>query len=159
MKVKILGAGSIGNHLAQASRRMGWDVTVVDKDPEALRRMREEIYPTRYGAWDESIKQFPSAEEPKGGFDVICIGTPPDVRLKLATAALDEKPKILQLEKPPCPPTLEGLDDFLKKYETVKNEVTVLVGYDHAVAESVEWLVLQVSKIGEVETVDVEFRE
>ena len=26
MKVKIIGAGSIGNHLAQASRRMGWNV-------------------------------------------------------------------------------------------------------------------------------------
>ncbi len=159
MKVKILGAGSIGNHLAQASRRIGWDVTVIDKDPEALRRMREEIYPSRYGAWDPAIQQFSLAEEPKGGFDVICIGTPPDVRLKIAQASLGEKPKILQLEKPLCPPTLEWLDEFLGEYEAVKSETTVIVGYDHAVAESIEWLVSQLPKIGEAETVDVEFRE
>src|SRR3989344_2506116 len=113
MKIKIIGAGSIGNHLAQASRRMGWDVTVVDKDPEALRRMKEDIYPKRYGAWDETIQLFVSDQEPKGGFDIICIGTPPDIRMKLALAALDEKPRILQLEKPLCPPTLDGLQEFL----------------------------------------------
>ena len=31
-KVKIYGAGSIGNHLAQASRRMGWSVDICDID-------------------------------------------------------------------------------------------------------------------------------
>ena len=45
MKVKIIGAGSIGNHLAQASRRMGWDVLVVDVDPKALGRMKNENFP------------------------------------------------------------------------------------------------------------------
>jgi phosphoglycerate dehydrogenase-like enzyme len=30
--VKILGAGSIGNHLANASRRLGWNVTLCDKE-------------------------------------------------------------------------------------------------------------------------------
>lgn len=159
MKVKIIGAGSIGNHLAQASRRMGWEVVVVDKDPEALRRMKEEIYPKRYGAWDEAIQLFTSDQESKGGFDIIAIGTPPDIRMKLALQALAEKPKILQLEKPLCAPTLEGLDDFLKSYEAVKNETAVIVGYDHAVAESIEWVVSELPKIGEVETLDVEFRE
>src|SRR3989344_2811684 len=37
MRVKIFGAGSIGNHLSQASRRMGWEVIVVDRDHEALK--------------------------------------------------------------------------------------------------------------------------
>ena len=40
-KVKIYGAGSIGNHLAQASRRVGWDVAVVDPDAKALDRMKK----------------------------------------------------------------------------------------------------------------------
>jgi pyruvate/2-oxoglutarate dehydrogenase complex dihydrolipoamide dehydrogenase (E3) component len=46
VKVKIFGAGSIGNHLANASRRLDWQVDVVDIDLAALKRMREEIYPT-----------------------------------------------------------------------------------------------------------------
>lgn len=159
-KVKIIGAGSIGNHLAQAARRMGWEVTVVDCDPEALKRMKEEIYPKRYGAWDESIQLFTSQEEPRGNFDIICIGTPPDVRMKLAKKALAEKPKILQLEKPLCPPLLDGLKDFLEVYSAQKETVAV-VGYDHAVAESIEEIVnlLAQGKIAEVQTIDVEFRE
>ena len=52
VKVKIIGAGSIGNHLAQACRRVGWDVAVVDRDPEALQRMKHILYPSRYGRWD-----------------------------------------------------------------------------------------------------------
>lgn len=160
MKVKVIGAGSIGNHLTQAARRMGWEVAVVDRDAEALRRMKEEIYPTRYGAWDDAIQLFTSDREPKGGFDVICIGTPPDVRMKLALAALSEKPKILQLEKPLCAPTLDGLKELLEAYRNQKDTIAV-IGYDHAVSESVgEVLNLLDQKfIGEVETVDVEFRE
>ena len=45
MNVKIFGAGSIGNHLAHASRKIGWDVSICDLDPEALKRTRNEIYP------------------------------------------------------------------------------------------------------------------
>ena len=67
MKAKIFGAGSIGNHLAQAARRVGWDVMVVDPDREALRRMKEDIYPARYGKWDDSILQFVLGKEPKSG--------------------------------------------------------------------------------------------
>ncbi|MBI2055011.1 MAG: Gfo/Idh/MocA family oxidoreductase [Candidatus Sungbacteria bacterium] len=160
MKIKIIGAGSIGNHLAQASRRMGWDVVVVDKDSEALRRMKEDIYPKRYGAWDETIQLFTSDKEPRGGFDIIAIGTPPDARMKLALAALREEPKILQLEKPLCPPTLDGLQEFLDA-AAKQPETVVIVGYDHAVAESIGEVVsiLTEKKIGEVETLDVEFRE
>ena len=55
MNVKIFGAGSIGNHLAHASRKIGWDVSICDLDPEALKRTRNEIYPGRYGEWDDNI--------------------------------------------------------------------------------------------------------
>lgn len=160
MKVKIIGAGSIGIHLAQASRRMGWDVTVTDIDPKALQRMREDIYPKRYGAWDESIKLYLSKAAPKGGFDGIFIGTPPDVRMALALEALGEEPKILQLEKPFCTPFLEGMDEFLSAYRA-QNKTIAVVGYDHAVSESIEEVIrlLNEKTIGEVQTLDVEFRE
>ena len=45
MKVKIYGAGSIGNHLANASRQMGWSVDICDVDRSALKRTKNEIYP------------------------------------------------------------------------------------------------------------------
>ena len=36
IRCKIIGAGSIGNHLAHASRVMGWEVVVCDSSKESL---------------------------------------------------------------------------------------------------------------------------
>lgn len=160
MKVKIIGAGSIGNHLAQASRRMGWEVVVVDIDSKALLRMKNDIYPKRYGAWDEEIKLVEFEKAPRGGFDVIMIGTPPDVRMGLAMEALSEKPRAVHLEKPLCAPDLKGLNGFLKAYKSQKNTFAVL-GYEHAVADSMNFVInlLANGAIGQVLTIDVETRE
>jgi predicted dehydrogenase len=159
MNVKVFGAGSIGNHLTQAARRMGWSVTIVDRDQAALNRMKSDIYPTRYGAWDESIQQYVAGSEPKGNYDIIVVGTPPHVRLSVALEALKEKPRLMLLEKPLCGPEAKDLKKLItlaKKQKTI-----LLVGYDHGVAESVEFVVSLLSKklIGEVLTLDVEFRE
>ncbi len=158
-RTKIYGAGSIGNHLAQAARRAGWDVAVVDPEESALRRMREEIYPNRYGAWDESIKLYLLGEEPKGGFEVIMLGTPPHVRMSLASLALDEDPKVLLLEKPLCPPSLEGVPEFQKKLE--KSRTAVVVGYDHVVSSVVRKAeeILANGAFGKPQALDVEFRQ
>ena len=67
MKTKILGAGSIGNHLSHAARTLGWSVDLVDPDPAALERTRMQIYPGRYGRWDESIRLFAPDAAPQGG--------------------------------------------------------------------------------------------
>ena len=56
IKVKIYGAGSIGNHLAHACRTKGRDVALCDKDTDALKRAKNDIYPSRYGLWDDKIK-------------------------------------------------------------------------------------------------------
>lgn len=160
MRVKIIGAGSIGNHLAQACRRMGWSVCVVDADPKALLRMKNEIYPMRYGAWDNEIKQYTPDVAPRGGFDIIMVGTPPHVRMAVALQMLAEKPKILQLEKPLCAPFDKNLRKFVAAYKKQKH-TKVIVGYDHAVAKSM-WRVIELVHAGitgEVKTLDVEFRE
>lgn len=159
IQVKIIGAGSIGNHLAQAARRMSWSVCVVDTDKKALERMKAEIYPTRYGAWDASIRLFKNGEEPKGGFDVICIGTPPHVRIKLAIDAFKEKPRVLQLEKPLCAPFDKGLRRFIRAYRRQK-ATAVVIGYDHAVSKSIARVaeLLKEKAIGEPLTLDIEFR-
>ncbi|WP_120495692.1 Gfo/Idh/MocA family protein [Kiloniella sp. EL199] len=158
-KVKIFGAGSIGNHLANASRSLGWDVTICDVDPEALRRTKEEIYPSRYGLWDDDIKLHLNDDAPKGNFDIIFIGTPPDHHNSLALSALEELPKAILVEKPFCTPSLKDAQTLSSKAE--KLGVSLFVGYDHVVGlatRKVAELIAQ-NIIGNVETLDVEFRE
>jgi predicted dehydrogenase len=160
MKVKIFGAGSIGSHLAQACRRAGWDVLIVDTDPLALKRTKEETYPDRYGAWDDSIQLSEVKDAKKGGFDVILIGTPPDTHLKIATQVLkEEPPKVLQIEKPLCTPTLKDVPEFIA---AVKNnpETAIIVGYDHIVAENTKKAEEEIKQreLGKLLSLDCEFR-
>ena len=160
MNVKIIGAGSIGNHLAQAARRMGWDVTIVDRDAAALERTKNDIYPKRYGAWDPNIKLCTPDQEPKGGFDVVMVGTPPDSHLAVAMNVLrEDEPKVLQIEKPLCTPTLDGLTEFLE--EVKKHPKTkVIVGYNHLLAQNtiLTDILLERGKNGAPLTIDTEFR-
>lgn len=160
MKVKIFGAGSVGNHLAHACRRAGWDVTVVDTDAAALDRMKNDIYPSRYGTWDDAIKCLTPDTAPTGGFDVIFIGTPPDTHLAIASAVLNtEAPRVLQIEKPLCAATLEGLDSFLAIVRA-HPETKVVVGYDHILGKNTKKTeeLLRANSIGKPLTIDAETR-
>jgi len=159
MKVKVYGAGSIGNHLAHAARCMGWDVTICDPDSGALKRTKEQIYPQRYGAWDEGIKLCENKDAPKGGFDMIFLGTPPDIRFRLARECLEERPRLMQLEKPLCGPNLKDAQELFE--DVAKTDTLMCVGYDHVLGRATEmaenlWLE---GRWGNVETLDVEFRE
>ena len=159
MKVKVFGAGSIGNHLSNASRRLGWHVDIVDVDPAALKRTREEIYPQRYGAWDQSIGLFTSDNAPVGGYDLICIGTPPDSHMALALAAVKEKPRAILVEKPLCGPDLKGAQELVEA--TSANKVAAFTGYDHVVGKATQLAerVIRSGDLGDIQTLDVEFRE
>lgn len=160
-KVLIYGAGSIGNHLAQACRRIGWNVVVCDSDPAALDRMKSDIYPTRYGAWDDDIRLILPSEVDSsvGMYDVIMVGTPPDSHLNLAREALSMKPQLLHIEKPLGTPQ----DDFVEFSTLVTSfeETMVTVGYDHAVAESVAFALGKIREgvLGEVLSVNAMTRE
>jgi predicted dehydrogenase len=162
MKAKVYGAGSVGMHLTQAARRMGWDVTVVDVSLDALERMKNEMYPARYGAWDREIKLRHAPDEPVGDFDIIMVGTPPDVRMQLAVKALSEKPRLLHLEKPLCTPGLEGLRALIVASKNTPDTM-ITEGYIYPVGESMEWIVVNFlgdeNPIGEILTLDVEMRE
>jgi len=114
-KVKIFGAGSIGNHLTQAARRMGWSVDICDIDPEALKRTKNDIYPDRYGEWDDEIGLYNCDNVPVGGYDLIVIGTPPDSHMKLARSAIKEGAKAVLVEKPLCTPDLRVHKSYLKR--------------------------------------------
>lgn len=155
--VKIFGAGSIGNHLAHASRSLGWNVTICDVDQAALDRTQQAIYPTRYGKWDEAIKLSLVKNAPRGGFDLIVVGTPPDSHLPLALAALEEKPKAILVEKPLCPP---NLDQAQKLHNMVTETGTfAFVGYDHVVGKAAQETLQAGRQLSTIETIDVEFRE
>src|SRR5262245_23765748 len=159
LRVKIFGAGSVGNHLAYAARRLEWDVTVCDVSTAALERMRKSVYPDRYGAWDPSIKLEMVDRAPRRGFDLICVGTPPDVHVPLALDALDEAPRAVLVEKPLCTPSLERADELHRR--AGGSTTQVFVGYDHVVglaARTTESLVRS-GIVGEIRTIDVEFRE
>ncbi|NUN47773.1 MAG: Gfo/Idh/MocA family oxidoreductase [Candidatus Brocadiae bacterium] len=158
-RIKIYGAGSIGNHLAQASRTLGWEVTVCDLDGAALKRMQGEIYPSRYGAWDPAIRLCLNGDAPRGGFDLIAIGTPPEHHLALALDALKEAPRAILAEKPACPPHMNHAAELLAAAKAAG--VRAFVGYDHVVgrAAALATGIARSGEIGEVVALDVEFRE
>jgi len=159
LRVKVHGAGSIGNHLSHASRSLGWAVDLCDIDAAALRRTREQIYPARYGAWDPAIRQFDSREAPKGEYDLICIGTPPDSHVALARAAVAERPRAVLVEKPLCGFDLTGVQEFADEAKAAG--VAVFVGYDHVVGRAARLAIetAVASGIAPFLTLDVEFRE
>lgn len=155
--VKIIGAGSIGNHLAHASRSLGWNVTICDVDQAALDRTKQTIFPTRYGKWDEAIKLSLVKNAPQGGFDLIVVGTPPDSHLPLALAALEEKPKAILVEKPLCPPNLEQAQRLQNM--AIESGTLAFVGYDHVVGKAAQETLNACLRLSTIETIDVEFRE
>jgi len=154
--VKVIGAGSIGNHLANASRRMGWSVTMCDLDQDALDRTQSEIYPTRYGSWDDAITLRVANSVEKGGFDLICVGTPPDTHMDLALDAVAEKPAALLVEKPLCGPGLVHAEEL--RARAADAGVRVFTGYDHVVGAASDEA-SAVTGLGALSTLDVEFRE
>ena len=157
--VKIIGAGSIGNHFANAARYLGWDVVLCDVDPEALTRTKNDIYPSRYGKWDPAITLCDVTEVKKHKADLIIIGTPPDSHVSLAVEAIKENPKAILIEKPLCGPDLGGLGDLHEKAK--KQKVQAFIGYDHVVSEMVSDIGanLKAAKYGRLQSLDVEFRE
>ena len=158
-KIKIYGAGSVGNHLAHAARSLGASVVLCDTDPKALERTRELIYPQRYGHWDEEISLHLADEAPTGGFDMVCIGTPPDTHIPLALQSLDENPGSILIEKPLCAPDLDGAQALVEKAADLK--VPAFVGYDHAVGAATgifeEWI--EQKRVGEAVSLEVLFME
>lgn len=158
-RVKIHGAGSSGNHLANACRSLGFDVVMVDVDEKALGRTQKDIYPNRYGRWDPAIQLVTADKAPKGGFDYIFVATPPDQHLPLALEALEEGPKAILVEKPACPPHMELAHEV---FEGAKAKgIRAFTCYDHVVGrahETAQELVIGRS-VGDVLTVDVEWRE
>ena len=156
-KIKIIGAGSIGNHFANAGIKLGWNVSIFDVDKEALERTKNKIYPSRYGAWDKKIKLLEKNDNKK--YDLIIVGTPPDKHLEVAYQELNSEPDALLIEKPLCTPDRENLKSFLK--ETKSSNTKIFCGYDHVLGKGSSELenVISQNDFGKPLFIDVEFRE
>ena len=128
-RIKVIGAGSIGNHLCHGCRTLGMDVTICDIDRSALERARDVIYPNRYGSWDEAIRLATPDELVGEDFDIVIVGTPPATHLKVATAELETtRPGVILIEKPLAHPSSADIEAFLTAAE--KSSARVLVGYN-----------------------------
>ena len=159
VRVKIYGAGSIGNHMAHAARKKGWAVDICDVDQEALNRTQKDIYPSRYKKWDNEIGLYTNKNQPRGNYDLVIIGTPPRYHVSLALEVLKESPNAILIEKPLTTPDLDGLDDLNKKSKNSSSKI--FVGYNHVVSKAIKNVneLLNNYDLGEIDTVDVEFRE
>ena len=99
-KVIIYGAGSIGNHLAHGCRQKQWEVSLCDTDTQALLRTKDQIYPERYGHWDDNISLYSINDLPSDDWELVIIGTPPDTHLQIAIEILERNPpRVLLIEK------------------------------------------------------------
>ena len=161
INVKILGAGSIGNHLTHACRSFGWNVDVFDIDRKALKRMKNIIYPKRYSRWDNNINLLEVKNAPaRKKYDLSIIGTPPTTHIDLALKELEEtRPKVLLIEKPLCDPSLKNCK---KLWEISKKSHTkILVGYNHNLtAQSIEAKrLLKTNFLGEVTSISSYIKE
>lgn len=160
MNVTIYGAGSIGNHLAHGCRKKGWEVLMCDVDREALERMKKDIYPARYGQWDEAIQLVTPDQVPAREDDVVIIGTPPDSHLEIARKVLTTTPpKVLLLEKPVCTPSLEGAQEVLDMAKAAGT--FACVGYNHTLTANTALADRQLADavIGTPLTISAKFRE
>jgi predicted dehydrogenase len=162
---KIIGAGSIGNHLSHATRELGWKVFVTDSDSKALDRMRFEIYPKRYGTWDPEIKLLYPDSSTKISqqqiFDVILICTPPNTHLDIAISEVSiNPPKILFIEKP-----LTNYSNFEKinilNNVSQKSNTRILVGYNHRLTPNTNYMinVIKNNNFGKINFIRSHFRE
>jgi len=159
-RVKIYGAGSIGNHLAHACRTKGWDVFMCDIDPAAMKRTQEDIYPTRYGRWDPGIRLSSPDALSNEDFDAAIIGTPPDTHMSLASEVLENRPpKVLLIEKPLCTPSLDGVQRIVDLQKATGTFVGV--AYNHTLTENSRDAarILSQNTIGDPITISARFRE
>jgi predicted dehydrogenase len=159
-RIRIIGAGSIGNHIAHAARSHGWAVTLTDTDPAALERTRTRIYPQRYGNWDDAILLKDSRSSMAEPADLVFIGTPPDTHIAIANAVLDAgTPRAIVLEKPVCGPDLDGCAALWER--TNRAGIFAGVGYNHTLGRNTVLAEQAISsgRLGPIATLSTRTRE
>jgi len=159
MDVKIYGAGSVGCHFAYSCRYAGMSVYVIDPDQAALERMKNDIYPTRYGSWDNAIT-LSQKDVRDTLWDLVIVGTPPESHCDIALRVLsEENVKAVLIEKPLTPPDLSTILLFKKAIENTKTKI--FIGYNHTLTKNTETMRTLIAQedFGITKNIDVYFQE
>ena len=158
MKIKIIGSGSAGNHIAYAFSKLPVEITQTDLNLAALKRSKFEIYKKRYKEWPKNISQKIEEKKDKQFYDAIIISTPPASHLGLIKKHLNFS-NLFIIEKPICEPsnsTLVELNKIIKKNKNKK----FLCGYNHRLFPSTLKLKELIKKnFKKISQIDVNFKE
>lgn len=160
-EILIFGSGSIGNHLANACRKLDFSVSVTDISLKALLRMKNKIYPSRYSRWDNKIKlvEYSKVFKLKKNFDLILIGTPPSTHLDLTNKIFNNLTfKKLMIEKPL---TTHREKPNSKKFNLLLSKKKIFIGYNHSISEAFlnyQNLIKKIKK-KDIKIIDVNWRE
>lgn len=159
--VLIFGAGSIGNHMSYAARKLRLNVFVTDIKDQSLFLMKKVIYKKRYGIWDNKIKiiKYKDVFNLKNNFDLIIIGTPPKSHIKVFLKIKKKlKYKKILIEKP-LTNFNNNLNYFIKNKNSIKN--TVFIGYNHSISKSFLFFLklIKIIKKKEINEIDVQWKE
>ena len=92
MNILIFGAGSVGTHHAHAARVLKYNAYITDINENQLEFMKSQLYPKRYGKWDNKIKiiKFKNIFITKIKFDLIIIGVTPINHLSLLKKCIEK---------------------------------------------------------------------
>ena len=160
-RTKIIGAGSVGNHITNASQKLDQETYLCDVAPEALERTKNHLYPLRYGQkLGDDVTLCHPDELVDMAFDLCVVGTPPETHMAIAIDELSSgKSKNLLIEKPLCHHDDPRLDEFLKLAK--KSETKIYVGYCHNIAPSTQKMIRLIKQgvIGRVVRVDANIKE
>lgn len=156
MKIKIVGAGSAGNHMAYAFKDKA-SITMTDNTMSALSRSKNRIYIPRYKKWDKNISLELERKE-NNKHDCIIISTPPNTHLKLLKKNLNQS-NIFLIEKPICEPNKKTIISFQRIFKKNRSKI-FLCGYNHRLFPSTIKLKNILKKIRKkISYINVNFKE
>lgn len=155
--VLIFGAGSIGNHMAFASRKLGLNVDITDVSIIALKRMRSQIFVSRYGKWDYNINLIPIKDvfKNKKEYNLVIVGTPPNTHYQIYKKVLKKlKFKNILIEKP----LTNYLSKYYKNFDSQKYRI--FCGYNHSLSLAFKYYLKAVKKNQKkINKIHVEWKE
>jgi predicted dehydrogenase len=142
MKIKIIGAGSAGNHMAHAlsTIKKVKEIYLTDISNKALLRSKSEIYIKRYKKWNKKIKLDLEKKNLKNNnlYDAIVISSPPKFH-KINVKNNINKSNIFLIEKPLCAPNSTDINFFKHLIDKYKNKI-FMTGYNHRLFPSTVFL-------------------
>jgi len=158
MKIKIIGCGSAGNHMAFAFKKIAKHITMTDTSDLVLLRSKNQIYKKRYKSWDKKIHLKNEAKDTNNYYDLIIISTPPISHSKLVKKNILKSDNFL-IEKPLCAPNKKDVNFFKKIIKKFPNK-NFYCGYNHRLFPSTIMLknILKFHK-NQFDNISVHFKE